>query len=146
MIKFEKSYYIDRPKQEVFEFVTDPANDTKWRDSASSAEWISEGPVGVGSTQRSVDKFLGRKIELTTEVTAWDPPNKYGLKTLSGPVPTESTITFESEGSGTQLMINGQVEFGGFFKMTEGLIGKQVEKQLDTDFNGLKRVLEEGQA
>jgi carbon monoxide dehydrogenase subunit G len=146
MIKFEKRYYIDRPKQEVFDFVTDPANDTKWRDSASSAEWISEGPVGVGSTQRSVDKFLGRKIELTTEVTAWDPPNKYGLKTLSGPVPTESTITFESEGSGTQLMINGQVEFGGFFKMTEGLIGKQVEKQLDTDFNGLKRVLEEGQA
>jgi carbon monoxide dehydrogenase subunit G len=146
MIKFEKRYYIDRPKQEVFDFVTDPANDTKWRDSASSAEWISEGPVGVGSTQRSVDKFLGRKIELTTEVTAWDPPNKYGLKTLSGPVPTESTITFESEGSGTQLTINGQVEFGGFFKMTEGLVGKQVEKQLDTDFNGLKRVLEEGQA
>lgn len=146
MIKFEKRYYIDRPKQEVFDFVTDPANDTKWRDSASSAEWISEGPVGVGSTQRSVDKFLGRKIELTTEVTAWDPPNKYGLKTLSGPVPTESTITFESEGSGTQLTINGQVEFGGFFKMTEGLLGKQVEKQLDTDFNGLKRVLEEGQA
>ncbi len=146
MIKFEKRYYIDRPKQEVFDFVTDPANDTKWRDSASSAEWISEGPVGVGSTQRSVDKFLGRKIELTTEVTAWDPPNKYGLKTLSGPIPTESTITFESEGSGTQLTINGQVEFGGFFKMTEGLVGKQVEKQLDTDFNGLKRVLEEGQA
>lgn len=146
MIKFEKRYYIDRPKQEVFDFVTDPANDAKWRDSASSAEWISEGPVGVGSTQRSVDKFLGRKIELTTEVTAWDPPNKYGLKTLSGPIPTESTITFESEGSGTQLTINGQVEFGGFFKMTEGLVGKQVEKQLDTDFNGLKRVLEEGQA
>ena len=146
MIKFEKSYYIDRPKQEVFDFVTDPANDTKWRDSASSAEWVSESPVGVGSTQRSVDKFLGRKLESTTEITAWDPPNKYGQKSLSGPVPMEFTITFESEGSGTQLTINGQVEFGGFFKMAEGLVGKQLEKQLDTDFNGLKRVLEEGQA
>ncbi len=42
--------------------------------------------------------------------------------------------------------MDGQAEFGGFFKMAEGLVGKQLEKQLDTDFNGLKRALEEGQA
>jgi carbon monoxide dehydrogenase subunit G len=145
MIKFEKSYYIGRPKQEVFDFITDPANDTKWRESAGSAEWVSEGPIGVGSTLQSVDKFLGREIESTAEITAWDPPNKYGQKTLSGPVPLEFTIFLESEGSGTQLTLEGQAEIGGFFKMAEGLVGRQLEKQLDTDFNGLKRMLEDGQ-
>ena len=74
MIAFEKSIFINRPQQEVFDFVSNPANDPQWRSGAESAEWTSEGPVGVGSTYRSVDKLLGRKIEGTTEVTIWDPP------------------------------------------------------------------------
>jgi carbon monoxide dehydrogenase subunit G len=144
MITFEKSFFIDRSQQEVFDFLADPTNDKKWRASAASAEWVSEGPVGVGSTLRSVDKFLGRKIESTSEITVWDPPQKFGQKTVSGPVPFEITIKLAAEGGGTQLTADFQAEFGGFFKIAEGLVGKQFEKQLDTDFKGLKRVMEEG--
>jgi carbon monoxide dehydrogenase subunit G len=144
MITFEKTIFINRPQQEIFEFLSNPANDPKWRDSAVSAEWVSEGPAGVGSKLKSVDKLLGRQIESTSEITAWDPPNKYGQKTLGGPVPFAFTITLEAQGDGTQLTMNSQAELGGFFKMAEGLVGKQLEKQIETDFNGLKRVLEEG--
>jgi hypothetical protein len=144
MFKFKKSYFIDRPQQEIFDFATNPANDTKWRESAVSAEWASEGPPGVGSKLRSVDKLMGRKIESVSVITAWDPPNVYGQKADSGPVPFEMTIKLEPEGSGTRLSVEGQAEIGGFFKLAEGLAGKQLEKQLDTDFNGLKRVLEGG--
>ena len=31
MFKFEKSIMINRPQQEVFDFVTDLANDSKWQ-------------------------------------------------------------------------------------------------------------------
>ncbi|HLC05321.1 MAG TPA: SRPBCC family protein [Anaerolineales bacterium] len=144
MFKFKKSYYIDRPQQEVFDYATDPTNDTKWRESAVSSEWISEGPVGVGSKLRSVDKLLGRKIESVSEISAWDPPNEYGQKADGGPVPFELMIRLQPEGSGTRLDVEGQAEIGGFFKMAEGLAGKQFEKQFDADFNGLKRVLEGG--
>ena len=145
MITFEKSIFINRPQQEVFDFLTDPTNDSKWRDSAVSSEWVTEEPVGVGSKLRSVDKFLGRNLESTAEITTWDPPSTYGQKTLSGPVPFAFTISLEAQGGGTRLTMNVQAEFGGFFKMAEGLVGKQLEKQIETDFNGLKRVLEEGQ-
>ena len=57
MYTFEKSIFINRPPQEIFDFITNPANDAQWRSSSLSAEWTSEGPVGLGSTQRSVDKF-----------------------------------------------------------------------------------------
>ena len=144
MFTFSKSFIIDRQQQEVFEFITDPANDTKWRDSAVSSEWLTDGPVNVGSQLKSVDKMLGRKIESTSEITGWDPPNKYGQKTIGGPVPFEFTITFEPKGSSTQLTMEGKAEVGGFFKMAEGLVGKQLEKQIETDFNGLKRLLEKG--
>jgi uncharacterized membrane protein len=144
MYTFEKNIFINLPQQELFDYVTDPANDKKWRKSSVSGEWTSEGPVGVGSTQHSVDKFLGRNIESDSEVTIWDPPNEYGWKSVGGPVPFELSIKFSTEGDGTQLNFSGQAELGGFFKLAEGMAGKQMEKQIDGDFNNLKDVLEAG--
>jgi hypothetical protein len=142
MFTFERNIFINRPPQKVFDFMGDPINDPKWRDSAISAEWTSEGPPGVGSTLRSVDKILGREMESTSEITAWDRPNLWGQKAVGGPVPYEMTVKFEAKEQGTQLTFNANVEPSGFFKIAEGLVRKQLEKQFDTDLNGLKRVLE----
>jgi uncharacterized membrane protein len=142
MFTFERNIFINRPPQEVFDFMSDPTNDPKWRDSAISAEWTSEGPPGVGSTVRSVDKILGREMESTSEITAWDRPHRWGQKSVGGPMPYEMTVKFEAKEQGTQLTLNGNVEPSGFFKIAEGLVRKQLEKQFDTDLNGLKRVLE----
>ena len=100
----------------------------------------------MGSTQRSVFRFWGRKIDSTLEVTIWDPPNELGRKVVSGPVPFEGTIKLESQENGTQLTLVGEAEIGGFFKIAEGLVRKQLEKQLDTELNALKLLLEAGQA
>ena len=144
MYMFEKSIFINRPPQEVFDYITNPDNDSNWRSTAVSAEWTSDGPVGVGSTQRTVGKFLGRKIDSTNEVTVWDPPNQFAFKSVGGSIPLELSQKLAAEDNGTQLTINAQAELAGFFKLAEGLVGKQAEKQMDTDFNALKLVLEAG--
>lgn len=144
MYKFKKELIINRAQQEVFDFATDPANDPKWRGTSDFAEWTSPSPVGVGSTQRSEGSFLGRKIDSNLEVTAWDPPNQFGLKAVSGPIPFEINVNMTSNGNGTSVTLIGQAEFGGFFKLAEGLAGKQLEKQLDKDFETLKNLMEKG--
>jgi carbon monoxide dehydrogenase subunit G len=144
MFKFSKSYYIERTPQEIFDYATNPAKNPEWRESAVSSEWETAGPVGVGSRMHSVDKLMGRKIESTVEISAWDPPKLFGQKSVGGPMPFEMTIRLESERNGTRIKAEGQAEIGGFFKIAEGLAGKQLEKQLDSDFAGLKRVLEAG--
>ena len=141
MISFEKSFFINRPPQVVWDFVSDPANDTKWR--LGPSEWTSEGPHGVGSTMHTQAKFLGRNIDGTIEITVWDPPQQLGTKAVSGPIPFESIVKFESKENGTELTLSGSAEPGGFFKIAEGLVGKQIEKQVDTDFNALKVLLED---
>ena len=146
MITFEKSIFISRPQQEVFDFVSNPANNPQWQSSTEAGEWTSEGPPGVGSTLDLVIRFLGRKIESTSEITTWDPPNQFGSKVVSGPIPFEATMKLESKENGTQLTLRGEAEFGGFFKIAEGLVGKQLEKQRDANFNALKLLLEAGQA
>jgi hypothetical protein len=88
---------------------------------------------------------LGRKIDNTNEVTVWDPPNQYAFKSISGPIPVEFTQKFAAKENGTQLTVNAKAELGGFFKLAEGLVEKQAEKQMDTDFSALKLVMEAGQ-
>ena len=146
MFKTRRSVSINRSPQDVFDYVSDPANDANWQGPAESSHWTSEAPPGVGSTQDSVVKFLGRNIDSTLEVTIWDPPNTLGFKVTEGPVPFEGAFGFEPTGEGgTELTADYEGEFGGFFKMAEGLVGKQLEKQLETDFNALKLLLEEEQ-
>jgi len=97
MYTFERIIIVNLPPQEVFDFVTDPAKVKLWRKSSVSAEWTSEGPVGVGSTQHSVGKFLGRNLESDSEITVWNPPSEYGWKSVGGPIPYEVSMKFTTE-------------------------------------------------
>ena len=119
MFKIEKSVFINRPQQEVFDFVTDLSNDPKWQSSIESVERVSDGPIGVGSTE--------------IQMTSYDPPRQSRVKAVSGPIPFENTHTFKEQNGGTLLTFTGQAEIGGFFKMAEGLAGKQLEKQIGAD-------------
>jgi len=144
MISFEKQLFINRPQQELFDYVSNPDNDVHWRDSIVLAEWSSAEPHGVGSTQHLVDKFMGREIDSTVEITSWEPPHRFSQKMVSGPIPFEMTMNFKPAEQGTQLSIIGQAEFRGFFKLAEGLVRRQLEKVIDSEFNSLKRLMEEG--
>jgi hypothetical protein len=61
---------IDRPVDEVWEFVHDIANDRLWQTTLIESEQLTDGPMGVGTRVREVRRFLGLKIEL-----AWERPS-----------------------------------------------------------------------
>jgi hypothetical protein len=63
---------------------------------------------------------------------------------VSGPVPVKGDMKFETEGNGTKMTIGGQVEAGGFFKLAEGMVKKQLESQFVTNLDALKLLLEAG--
>jgi uncharacterized membrane protein len=144
MFKYEKSVFINRPQQEVFDFVTDLSNDPKWQSRIESVERVSEGPIGVGSTWRYVSKILGRKNETDIQMTSYEPPHQSSVKAVSGPIPFENTHKYQAQDGGTLLTFTGQAEIGGFFKMAEGLAGKQIEKQIEADAAQLKKLMEAG--
>ena len=140
----ETSIFINRPPQAVWDLISNPANIAQWSSNTEFAEWTSERAPGVGSTQRDVGKVLGRKIESTTEITAWDPPREFAQKSTSGSIPWESNWKLEPKENGTQLTVQAGAEVGGFFKMAEGLVVKQLVKLMDANLKALKQLLEAG--
>lgn len=58
MIKIEQSVIIHRPVEEVWQFMSNVENVTKWDRGVLQARQTSEGPLGVGSTLQTVRQFF----------------------------------------------------------------------------------------
>ena len=85
MYVFTKSIFINRSQQDVFDFMSNPANLKKWRSNLEFGEWTSNGMPGVGSTYKQASISLGRSRETVFEIMSWDPPNHYGYKAIRVP-------------------------------------------------------------
>jgi uncharacterized membrane protein len=145
-IRQEHSVVIHRPVEEVFTFVTDPNNDSLWQSTTLETEQTSEGPVEVGTTLRSTAKFLGRRIEMTMEVTENDPPHRQCLRITSGPIPGDGCYLFEAtDGGSTRFTQTFEAEVGGFFRLAEPLVGRAISRQTEADMATLKDLLESGE-
>ena len=142
MIKVEHSVVINRPVAEVFAFVTDPANEIKWQDGVVSAKVTSAGALGVGSEVAETRKFMGRDMVSKIKVSTYEANKKYVFKVADGPVPFEMSQTYESTGNGTKISVAIEGEPGGFFKLAEGMVRKQLETQIAADFERAKKILE----
>ena len=142
MINIEKSVHINKPAATVFEFVSSFENDAKWQADLIRSEKTSAGPIGVGTTGVFAQKLLGREMKSDVVVTVFEPPKRFGAKSTGGPVQFEYVMTFEEMGGGTHVTMSMKGEPGGFFKVAEGMLKKEIEKTFDRDFAKLKELLE----
>jgi uncharacterized protein YndB with AHSA1/START domain len=142
MTKVNTSIWIDRPAEDVFNYVADPENVALWAGPVLEAKKTSPGPVGVGTTSTRKTQLLGRTMESNYEITAYEPGQLYGDKTTSGPVNIESRVILEESNGGTDVTIEGDIEAGGFFKLAEPVMVRVVGRQVETDAQTLKDLLE----
>lgn len=142
MAKFEISTVIKRPTEEVFAVMSNAENNLKWQSGTIEAEKTSDGPIGVGTTWRSVSRFLGRRIESESEFTEYELNRKLGFKSKSGPIQFESRMTFERVEGGTRINTKFEAEIGGFFKLAEPLVVSMGKRQLEGDLANLKDLME----
>jgi len=142
MAHIEASITIDRPIAEVFAFATDFAKATQWQPGIIEARVTSSGPVGVGTTYTWVQQIVGQKMDTSGQVTAWNSPNAYQWKSTAGPFPISGGVNFTAAGNGTVVMEYADAEPGGFFKLAEGLVTKQIGGQFEQGLKKLKELLE----
>ena len=143
MIKIELSEVINRPVEEVFAFVADMETRPQWMSSVEEAHWTSEGPWGVGSTFRTMWRFMGPRAEDECVFTEYEPNRKYSYKSHSGPgYSLEVRVIFDSVEGGTRYGIAFQADVGGLFKITEPILARMFRRVLKADVANLKDMLE----
>ena len=143
MAKIEFSVDVQRPVEEVFAYLTDPANLPEWQAGAIEGRLEGTGPIAKGARLHETRKLLGRRFETTLEVTEYEPNRRFALRSVSGPIQFRVDHSFEPANGGTKLTVEGEGESGGFFKLAEPLVIRQVERQTKNDFQTLKELLEE---
>ena len=144
MINLISNKLIYRPIKQIFDFISTPENDFQWQYGILKSSQISEGMLGVGTLFQSIGHFMGRRIQGTFEVTEYQPHQKYGFKSLDGPLHSLTLYTFELAGSATKVNVSTQATATNLFQAEEGLLEKKMKKQLKEDLTLLKEILEHG--
>jgi carbon monoxide dehydrogenase subunit G len=142
MTKIERSIAIDRPVDEVWEFVHDPTKDALWQTTLTESEQLTDGPMGVGTRVREVRHFLGLRVELAWEVTEYEPTRKSAIRGISGPIPLHGGFLLEPVDGGTRLTVSGELEAHGLFKLAEPVFARITRRELEANLGHLKDLLE----
>jgi len=142
MINLDLGVLIDRPVKDVFAFVANPNNMSKWNSAIVSLEQVTPGVVGVGTKFKTVGEMMGRRIEGDMQVTAYEPDTKCGFQVQAGPMQVNLTMTFKTVGTGTKVSLNAQGNPGGLFKLAEGVMTGQVKSMMEGNLARLKSALE----
>jgi ligand-binding SRPBCC domain-containing protein len=140
----EESAVINRPPQEVFDYVANRENLPKWSSPILEVQKHTRGPLTeVGARYTTVAKALGRRFQTPFEVTVHDPPRRHTDTSRGGPFPQEYTHIFqEVEGGRTRLTEVTEGEPGGFFRLVGPLLEASGRRQFRADLETLKDLLE----
>jgi len=144
MINLDLGVLIDKPVKDVFAFITDPTNMSKWNSAVVSLEQITPGAVGLGTRFKNIGEMLGRRIEGEMQVVAFEPDSKYSFQMNAGPMQVNITLTFKTVGTGTKLSLNAQGNPAGVFKLAEGVMQGRVKSMMEENLARLKSILEKG--
>lgn len=141
MFTIEESIVVDRPVDEVFAFVSDVANDPKYREDILDARWTAPNGPGLGKTFEHHLNFMGRKW-FTGKVTHYQPNRRIEVQYISGSIRPTYSMTFEALGAGTRIVHRSTVQTFGLLRLMEPIMPRMGKARLARDYLNLKRLLE----
>ncbi len=145
MTRIERSVVIDRPVEDVWQYVHNPANDPVWQTSLLETRHEGGPPMGVGTRMVEVRRFLGRRFETAWEVSEYEPPRQSAVRSVSGPIPFTGSYVLERVDGRTRFTMRMDTDAHGFFKLAEPVFGRMAAREMEANLGQLKDVLEAGQ-
>jgi carbon monoxide dehydrogenase subunit G len=139
-VRAEVVVEIARSPEDVFAYLIDVANLPVWQSGVHSAEL--EGEPHAGARIRESRHMLGRELQTTLEIEEYEPSRLFTLRALDSPVPFTVRHELEPSGGGTRLTVTGEGDAGLLPGFAAGIMARRARRQLQTDFERLKRLLE----
>lgn len=143
MLTTEESVVIDKPRQEVFAFFADPDQVTVYSSNISDYEVTSGGNTEIGRTARVVVRVAGVRLEFNDELIAFEEGRRLVTESKDAKIPYVITLTFEEAGAGTRVTWTQETEsLGGVFKFADGIVMKMYGRDVRSNLENAKELLE----
>ena len=142
--RFEGTTVINRPIEEVFAFLADGTNDTKFSPRVQEIRKTTDGPPGVGTIYASTVKDGGMKSKREFEITAFDAPTtiRWAERTKNIVTAPEGGYDLVPEGSGTRVTIWNVLEGHGIGKLVNLIALREARKDADNFAARIKAAVE----
>ena len=137
-----QSVTVNRPVEEVWDFIGSFENTTRWSRGVLEARQTSDGPLGVGSTLQTVVKAFGRRRTADYQVTEYEPNRAFAFEVTSGPMTSRARYSVEPAGAGTRLTASGEAQATGLYKLLAPVLVRILERHSQDDLTNVKRILE----
>jgi uncharacterized membrane protein len=140
MISFRNSLTIERPVHEVFDFLSDFENMSKWNYFVLEVHQISDGPRRMGTTYDQVRKSDRQQYR----ITEYEPNRVVAIRTL--PPAQDLHMRFVLEPLGDHTVLTDEWEFDtGRNALIERLGSGRVKSAVAENLEKLKQLLETGE-
>jgi carbon monoxide dehydrogenase subunit G len=142
MTTITQSVTVNRPVAEVWDFISNFENTTRWSRGVLEARQTSDGPLGAGATLQTVVKAFGRRRTADYLVTEYEPNRAFAFKVTSGPLSSRARYCVEPAGAGTRLTASGEAEATGPYRLLAPILVRILKRHSQDDLANLKRILE----
>ena len=142
MVDVITSINIAAPIDKVAAYAMDQEHAPEWYVNIKSVEWLTSGPLALGSKFAFVGYFLGRKLAYVYEVVKLT-ETELVMSTSDGPFPMETTYLFEKIDENTTTMtLRNRGTPSGFSKLFSPFMSSMMRSANKKDLQSIKRIIE----
>ena len=140
------SIEINRPPDEVFSYVTDPARFAEWQYDVERVRINGDGLSGVGSRFTTTRRIGRAERTMTQEITKTDPPTSWAAYGVAGPIRPSANITIEPLNHSSRSRVTFALDFEGhrIGVLLVPLIRRIAARGAPKSYQNLKERLENG--
>ena len=142
MASFSHSVEIARPPADVFPWLLEEDKVPRWTGHLERYERVDGGPLGPGSKVRQVLDVSGRRIDVTLEVTAYEPPSGAQTRFSTNGIEVVNAYALEASAGGTRLTQSVDAKPSGLTaRMLVPVVQPRLEEKLTQDLERLRAEL-----
>jgi hypothetical protein len=138
------STVVGRPAADVFAYATDPAYFREWQQGLIDGHLDPPGPPQVGTRCITTRRIGGTSRTVTSEVTHIDPPRRWGVQGIDGPIRATVEVTVEPlTDTSSRLTIAVGFDGHGIGKLLVPLtVRRQAQKEMPANVRAVKEHVE----
>jgi uncharacterized protein YndB with AHSA1/START domain len=143
MERSEHTVEIDAPRDRVFAWLVEPELMLRWVGGLREFHPLDPAP-GVGARSRQVVDIAGRRLEVESRITAFEPEQLVAAELDGKGFHVDTRHELEDDGDGTLVRAEAHTRLSGLAgRFLGGLADRGAQRKLEGDLARLKRLVEE---